>query len=76
MQGKSCLLAQVLNGVNRNGSGTASLRPASSSLGSSTSCTSTPQILQTPRAGLTTRLGDFATNCHESCGLGLSHLLL
>jgi hypothetical protein len=26
---------------------------------------STPKILQAPRAGLTTRLGDFATNRHE-----------
>ncbi len=26
--------------------------------------------LRTPHAGLTTRLGDFATNRHESCGLG------
>ncbi len=34
-------------------------------LGLSTYCTSTPQVLWAPRAGLTTRLGDFATNCHE-----------
>ena len=31
----------------------------------STYCTSTPQVLWAPRAGLTTRLGDFATTCHE-----------
>jgi hypothetical protein len=42
-----------------------SLRPADSPLEPSTYCTSTPQILRAPRAGLTTRLGDFATNCYE-----------
>ncbi len=35
----------------------------------STYCTSTPQALRTPRTGLTTRLRDFATNCHEYCWL-------
>ncbi|OQW34227.1 MAG: hypothetical protein A4E20_11810 [Nitrospira sp. SG-bin2] len=27
-----------------------------------------PQVLRAPRAGLTTRLGDFSTNCHEYAG--------
>ncbi|WP_462075327.1 hypothetical protein [Nitrospira sp. CMX1] len=35
-------------------------------------CTSTPQILLTPRAGLTTRLSNFATNCLNNVGLPLN----
>jgi len=40
-------------------------QPAGSPLGPSTYCMSTPQALRAPCAGLTTRLGDFATNTHE-----------
>jgi hypothetical protein len=54
---------------NRRSAVPTSLRPAGSPLRPSTYCTSTPQVLRAPRAGLTTRLRDFATNCHESCGL-------
>jgi len=50
---------------NRRSAVPTSLRPTGSPFGPSTYCTSTPQVLQAPRAGLTTRLGDFATNCHE-----------
>jgi hypothetical protein len=50
---------------NRRAAVATSLRRAGSLLGPSTYCTSTPQVLRAPRAGLTTRLGDFATNCHE-----------
>jgi len=32
-------------------------------------CTSTHRGLKAPRAGLATRLSDFATNRHEQCGL-------
>jgi hypothetical protein len=42
---------------------------AGSPLGPSTYCTSTLQVLRTPRAGLATRLSDFATNRHEYCDL-------
>ncbi len=50
---------------NRRSAVPTSRRPAGSPLGSSTYCTSTPLDLTAPRAGLTTRLGDFATNRHE-----------
>ncbi len=50
---------------NRRSAATTSLRPAGSPLGLSTYCTSMPQVLQAPRAGLATRLRDFATNRHE-----------
>ncbi|MGH7219358.1 MAG: hypothetical protein ACREI1_03400, partial [Nitrospiraceae bacterium] len=43
----------------------ATIRPASSPLGPSTYYTSTHRVLSTPRAGLATRLNDFATNRHE-----------
>jgi len=56
---------------NRRSAATTSLRPAGSLLGPSPYCTSTPQILRSPRAGLATRLSDFATNRHKSCGLVL-----
>jgi hypothetical protein len=45
------------------------LRRAGSPLEPSTYCTSMPRVLTAPRAGLTTRLSDFATNRHEECGL-------
>ncbi len=61
---------------NRRSAAPTSLRPAGSPLRSSTYCTSTPQILRAPCAGLTTRLGDFATNCHEECGLAAYYLML
>jgi hypothetical protein len=54
---------------NRRSAATTSLRPAGSPLGPSTYCKSTPRVLTAPRAGLATRLSDFATNRHESCGL-------
>ena len=50
---------------NRRSAVSTSLRSAGSPLKSSTYCTSTPRVLPAPRAGLTTRLGDFATNRHE-----------
>ena len=50
---------------NRRSAATTSLRPAGSPLGPSPYCTSTPQVLRAPRAGLATRLSDFATNRHE-----------
>ena len=56
---------------NRRSAATTSLRPAGSLLGPSPYCPSTPQILRSPRAGLATRLSDFATNRHKSCGLVL-----
>ena len=54
---------------NRRSAATTSLRPAGSPLGPSPYCTSTHRVLRAPRAGLATRLSDFATNCHEECGL-------
>ena len=50
---------------NRRSAVPTSLRLAGSPLGPSTYCTSTLQVLRVPRASLTTRLHDFATNCHE-----------
>ena len=50
---------------NRRSAATASLRPTGLLLGPSPYCTSTHQILRSTRAGLATRLNDFATNCHE-----------
>ncbi len=50
---------------NRRSATTTSLRPAGSPLGPSTYCTSTHRVLTAPRAGLATRLSDFATNRHE-----------
>jgi hypothetical protein len=44
---------------------TTHLRSAGSPLEPSPYCTSTPQVLRAPRADLTTRLRDFATNRHE-----------
>jgi len=49
---------------NRRSTATTSLRPAGSPLGPSPYCTSTHRVLTAPRAGLATRLSDFATNCH------------
>ncbi len=50
---------------NRQSAATTSLRSAGSPLGPSTYCTSTPRGLTAPRAGLATRLSNFATNRHE-----------
>ena len=50
---------------NRRSAATTSLRPAGSPLGPSPYCTSTHRVLTAPRAGLATRLSDFATNRHE-----------
>jgi hypothetical protein len=47
------------------------VRPAGSPLGPSPYCTSTHLVLTAPHADLATRLSDFATNRHESCGLAL-----
>jgi len=58
---------------NRRSAATTSLRPAGSPLRPSTYCTSTHRVLTAPRAGLATRLRDFATNRHELCGLGVRH---
>jgi TonB family protein len=55
----------------RRSAATTSLRPAGSLIGPSPYCPSMPQILRSPRAGLATRLSDFATNRHKSCGLVL-----
>ena len=54
---------------NRRSAATTSLRPAGSPVGPSPYCTSTHRGLRAPRAGLATRLSDFATNRHELCGL-------
>jgi len=54
---------------NRRSAATTSLRPAGSPLRPSPYCTSTHRVLRAPRAGLATRLSDFATNRHEQCGL-------
>ena len=54
---------------NRRSVATTSLRPAGSPFAPSPYCTSTHQVLRAPRAGLATRLSDFVTNCHASCGL-------
>jgi len=56
---------------NRRSAATTSLRPAGSPLGPSPYCTSTHRVLTAPRAGLATRLSDFATNRHELCGLAV-----
>jgi hypothetical protein len=56
---------------NRRSAAATSLRPAGSPLGPSTYCTSTHRVLTAPRAGLATRLSDFATNRHASCGQAL-----
>jgi hypothetical protein len=50
---------------NRRSAAPTGLRPAGSPLGPSPYCTSTHRGLRAPRAGLATRLSDFATNCHE-----------
>jgi hypothetical protein len=58
----SMTLARIIHEhfcCNRRSAVPTSLRPVGSPLGSSTYCTSTPQVLQAPRTGLTTRLGDF-----------------
>jgi hypothetical protein len=54
---------------NRRSAATTSLRPVGLPFGPSTYCTSMPQVLWAPHAGLATRLNDFATNCHGQCGL-------
>jgi len=54
---------------NRRSAATTSLRPAGSPLGPSPYYTSTHRVLKAPRAGLATRLSDFATNRHEYSGL-------
>jgi len=61
---------------NRGFAATTSLRQAGSPLAPSTYCSRTPRGLTAPRACLATRLRDFATNRHESCGLALSALLV
>jgi hypothetical protein len=61
---------------NRRSAATTSLRPAGSPLGPSPYCTSTPRVLAAPRAGLATRLSDFATNRHELCGLAVFALFV
>jgi len=50
---------------NRGFAAATSLRRAGSPLAPSTYCTSTHRDLTSPRARLTTRLRDFATNRHE-----------
>jgi hypothetical protein len=50
---------------NRRSAAATGLRPAGSPLRPSPYCTSTHRILTAPRAGLATRLNDFATNRHE-----------
>ena len=54
---------------NRRSAATTSLRPAGSPLGPSPYCTSMHRVLTAPRAGLATRLSDFATNRHDQCEL-------
>jgi hypothetical protein len=54
---------------NRRSAATTSLRPVGSPLGPSPYYTSMHRVLNAPRAGLATRLSDFATNRHEQCGL-------
>jgi len=49
----------------RRSAATTCLRPAGSPLGPSPYCMSTHRVLTAPRAGLATRLSDFATNRHE-----------
>jgi len=49
------------------------LQPAGSPLGPSAYFTRTHRVLTAPLAGLATRRSDFATNRHESCGLGIRH---
>ena len=61
---------------NRRSAATTSLRPAGSPLGPSPYCTSTHRVLTALRAGLATRLSDFATNRHELCGLAVSALFV
>jgi uncharacterized protein len=56
---------------NRRSAATTSLRPAGSPLGPSPYGTSTHQVLTAPRAGLATRLSDFATNRRKLCGLAM-----
>jgi uncharacterized protein len=56
---------------NRRSAATTSLRPAGSPLGPSPYCMSTHRVLTAPRAGLATRLSDFATNRRELCGLAM-----
>jgi hypothetical protein len=56
---------------NRRSAAATSLRPSGSPLGPSTYCTSTRRGRRAPRAGLATRLSDFVTNRHESCGFAL-----
>src|SRR6185503_4444265 len=70
------ILARIIHEhfcCNRRSAATTGLRPAGSPLGPSPYCTSTPRVLTAPRAGLATRLCNFAANCHELCGL-TSHI--
>jgi hypothetical protein len=69
---RNSFLARIIHErfcCNRRSTATTSLRPAGSPLEPSTYCTSTHRVLTAPRAGLATRLSDFATNRHEQCGL-------
>ena len=50
---------------NRRSAATTSLRPSGSPLEPSQYYTSTHRVLTAPRAGLATRLSDFATDRHE-----------
>ncbi len=61
---------------NRRSAATTSLRPAGSPLEPSPYCMSTHRVLTAPRAGLATRLSDFATNRHELCGLAVAALFI
>jgi TonB family protein len=56
---------------NRQSAAATGLRSAGTPLGPSPYCTSTYRGLRASRAGLATRLIDFATNRHKSCGLVL-----
>ena len=56
---------------NRRFAAATNLRPTGSPLGPSPYCTSTHRVLTAPRAGLATRLSDFATNRRELCGLAV-----
>jgi hypothetical protein len=61
---------------NRRSAAATSLRPTGSPLEPSPYCMSTHRVLTAPRAGLATRLSDFATKRHELCGLVVSALLV
>jgi hypothetical protein len=64
----SATLARIIHErfcCNRRSAAATGLRPAGSPLVPSPYCTSTHRGLRAPRAGLATRLSDFATNRHE-----------